>query len=604
MRQTAKLTLVAAAFAVTAFLVSAQQPGSAPAKQAKKKVDDAALRNASKNAEEWLTYGRDYSETHFSPLKQIDASNVKRLGLAWSWETESPAGANIEATPLVSNGVMYGILGWNVMFALDARTGAFKWRWDPEIKREHIATLCCGPVNRGVAIYNGKVYAGLLDGRLVSLDQETGKVLWQTQVLTDPDALLTSAVRVVKGKVIVGSSGAEQAVRGQFAAYDAETGKLAWRFYTVPGDPGKPFEHSELAMAAKTWTGEWWKMGGGGTVWDAMSYDPDADLLYIGTGNGGPWARDLRSPQGGDNLFLGSVLAVRPDTGKMVWYFQETPGENWDFTSVQPMILADIAIGGRQRKVLMHAPKNGFFYVLDRITGEFISGDKFVQRMTWATGLDAKGRPIEAKGARYGFETTRIFPGAAGARNWQPISFSPLTGLVYLPVNEASSNYAIDPTFQFKTGGRNTGMTNVRPRAGDAAAPAPAAPPVPQTAGPMKEPEGAENQPQITGRFLVAWDPKVQKARWRVSAENNFLRGGGTLATAGNLVFQGSIALNAETGEKLWDVDLGGNNVTPITYMLDGKQYVSIFARAQPNNRMFTFVLDGNQPLPPLRPAQ
>jgi len=600
MRQLAKISLIAGAIAVTAFLVPAQQPRAGQAKTKQTKVDDAALRNAAKNAEEWVTYGRDYSETHFSPLKQIDATNVKRLGLAWSYETDSPAGANIEATPLMSGGVMYGILGWNVMFALDARTGAFKWRWDPEIKREHIATLCCGPVNRGVAIYKGKVYAGLLDGRLVALDQETGKLLWQTQVLDNPDSLLTSAVRVVKGKVIVGSSGAEQAVRGQFSAYDAETGKLAWKFYTVPGDPSKPFEHPELAIAAKTWNGEWWKMGGGGTVWDAMAYDPDADLLYIGTGNGGPWARDLRSPGGGDNLFLGSVLAVRPDTGKMVWYFQETPGENWDFTSVQPFILADLPINGRQRKVLLHAPKNGFFYVLDRITGEFISGEKFVQRMTWATGLDAKGRPIETKGARYGTEPTKIFPGAAGARNWQPMSYSPITGLVYMPVNEASSTYAIDTNFKFQPGVRNTGMNNLRPATPAGAV---AAPPVPQTAA-LKEPEGAENQPNVAGRFLVGWDPKTQKARWRISGENNFLRGGGTMATAGNLVFQGSMAFNAETGEKLWEVDLGGNYVTPITYMLDGKQYVSLFARAVPNNRMFTFALDGKEPIPAMRPVE
>jgi quinohemoprotein ethanol dehydrogenase len=585
---------------MTAFLIPAQQPRTAATKQAK--VTDAVLRNAAKNAEEWITYGRDQSETHFSPLKQIDATNVKRLGLAWSYETDSPAGANIEATPLVSGGVMYGILGWNVMFALDARTGAFKWRWDPEIKREHIATLCCGPVNRGVAIYNGKVYAGLLDGRLVALDQETGKLLWQTQVLTNADTMLTSAVRIVKGKVIVGSSGAEQAVRGEFSAYNAETGKLVWKFYTVPGDPSKPFEHAELKEAAKTWTGEWWKMGGGGTVWDAMAYDPDADLLYVGTGNGGPWARDLRSPGGGDNLFLGSVLAVRPDTGKMVWYFQETPGENWDFTSVQPFILADLTIKGRQRKVLMHAPKNGFFYVLDRVTGEFISGEKFVQRMTWATGLDAKGRPIEAKGARYGTETTKIFPGAAGARNWQPMSFSPLTGLVYMPVNEASSNFAIDPNFKYTPGVRNTGMFRLGPAAGPAAVTP--LPTVPQTPAIVKEPEGAENQPNVAGRFFVAWDPKTQKARWRLAGENNFLRGGGTMATAGNLVFLGSMAFNAETGEKLWDVDLGGNYVTPITYMLDGKQYVSLFARAVPNNRMFTFALDGTAPIPPMRPTE
>jgi quinohemoprotein ethanol dehydrogenase len=593
MRRLLQLSALAAIAVCSALWMSAQRPAATP-------VDDAALRNAAKNAEEWLTYGHDQAETHFSPLKQIDTSNVKRLGLAWSWETESPAGANIEATPLVSNGVMYGILGWNVMFALDARTGAYKWRWDPEIRRSHISTLCCGPVNRGVALYKGKVYAGLLDGRVVALDQDTGKLLWQTRVLDNPDSMLTSAVRIVKGKVIVGSSGAEQNVRGQFSAFDAETGKLVWRFYTVPGDPSKPFEHPELAMAAKTWTGEWWKMGGGGTVWDAMAYDPDADLLYIGTGNGSPWARDLRSPQGGDNLFLGSVLAVRPDTGRLVWHFQETPGENWDFTSVQPMILADLTIQDRPRKVLMHAPKNGFFYVLDRITGEFISGEKYVQRMTWATGLDAKGRPIEAQGARYGTEPTRIWPGAAGGRNWQPMAFNPLTKLVYMPVNEANSTYAIDSEFVSRTGVRNTGMANLRPQnTGTTFA---VAPPVPQTAA-VKEPVGADQQPNVTGRFFVAWDPITQKARWRISGENNALRGGGTLATAGNIVFLGTIAFNAETGERLWEIDLGGNYVTPMSFMIDGKQYISLFARAVPSNRLFTFALDANQPIPPMPAA-
>src|SRR3984885_8643895 len=233
------------------WIASAQQP---------KRIDDNALKNAAKNGDEWLTYGRDYAETHYSPLKQIDTTSVKRLGLAWSWETESPSGGRIESTPLESNGVMYGSLAWDVLFAVDARTGKFKWRYDPEIAREHISQICCGPVNRGVALYNGKVYAGLLDGRLVALNQETGKLIWQVKTTDNPGTILTGAVRVVKGKVIVGDSGAEQAVRGHFSAYDAETGKLAWRFYTVPGDPSKPFEQPELKDAAKTWTGEWWKM--------------------------------------------------------------------------------------------------------------------------------------------------------------------------------------------------------------------------------------------------------------------------------------------------------------------------------------------------------
>jgi quinohemoprotein ethanol dehydrogenase len=596
MNRWSSITAIAAGMAAALWVAKAQQPKPAP-KQPAKQVDDAALRAAA--PEEWLTYGHDYAETHYSPLKQIDTTNVSRLGLAWSWETESPSGARIEATPLVSNGVLYGILGWDVMFAVDARTGKFKWRWDPEIARDHISKICCGAVNRGVALYHGKVYAGLLDGRLVALDQETGKPLWQTQVTDNPDTILTAAIRVIKGKVIVGSSGAEQAVRGFFSAYDAETGKLAWRFYTVPGDPSKPFEQPELAMAAKTWTGEWWKMGGGGTPWDAFAYDQDADLLYVGTGNGGPWDRNLRSPQGGDNLFLASILAVKPDTGKLVWYFQETPGDDWDYTSTQPIVLADLTINGKPRKVLLHAPKNGFFYVIDRISGEFISGEKYAKRVTWATGLDAKGRPIEAKGARYGTEPTLIYPGNGGAHNWEAMAFSPLTELAYIPGTEGGATYARDPNFVFTPGNSNAGMsTTQRPR--DADGKLIPAIPIPR---PTKEPEGAENQPPGTGGFLVAWDPKANKERWRVPAVGGYLRGGSTLATGGNLVFHNSIAYNAQTGEKLWQMDLNGDNVAPITYMLDGKQYVAVLARTYPNNRLFVFALDAREPLPPMKPA-
>jgi quinohemoprotein ethanol dehydrogenase len=577
---------------LAAWVAMAQQPG---------RVDASALKNAAKNGDEWVTYGRDYAETHYSPLKQIDTANVSRLGLAWSWETESPTGGRVEGTPLMSNGVLYGSLAWDVLFAVDARTGKMKWRWDPEIERKHISEICCGPVNRGVALYDGKVYAGLLDGRLVALNQETGKLLWSVQTTDNPGTILTSAVRVVKGRVIVGTSGAEQAVRGYFSAYDAETGKMAWRFYTVPGDPSKPFEHPELAMAAKTWTGEWWKMGGGGTVWDSMAYDSEADILYIGAGNGGPWDRNIRSPQGGDNLFLGSIIAVKPETGKMVWYFQETPGDQWDYTSTQPMILADLTIDGRQRNVLLHAPKNGFFYVLDRITGEFISGDKYVKRLTWAVGLDKNGRPIEAEGARFKDEPVLLSPGPGGAHNWQPMSFNPVNGLVYIPGQESSGTYVPDPNFVFHYGYRNLGMAMGLPgqrRPDGQLTPGPgAAPATPPK--PAKEPAGAENQPKATGGFLLAWDPVNRKERWRITNAGGF-GGGGTLATAGNLVFHGSIAYNAETGAKLWDGEIGGLPVTPITYTLDGKQYVTLLGRAYPGNRLFTFVLDGKEPMPPL----
>lgn len=557
----------------------------AAAQETARVVTPNALLNAGGDGTEWLTYGHDYAETHFSPLNQINKRNVKRLSLAWSATTDAPQGT-VEATPLMHNGVLYGILPWDVMFAADARTGKTKWRWDPDVPREHISGLCCGPVNRGVAIYKGRVYAGLLDGRVVALEQETGKLIWSTQdTVPGSDTILTSAVRIVKGKVIVGSSGAEQAVRGYFSAYDAETGKRAWRFYTVPGDPAKPFEHPELEMAAKTWTGEWYKWGGGGTAWDAMAYDPTADLLYVGTGNGGPWNQNIRSPQGGDNLFLASIIAVNPDTGRMAWYFQENPGETWDFTATQPFILADLTIDGQERKVIMHAPKNGYFYVLDRITGKFISGKPFVKRMTWSMGLDKNGRPIEAPGARYKTNSIKIWPGAGGAHNWQPMAYSPVTGLVYIPGNEGSATYEPIPNEEFKfTPGRASTGVNFRGRVQ-----------IPET-------EYAATQPEVTGRFLVAWDPVKQQERWRLVFAPG-TPGGGTLATAGGLVFLGNSAYDAETGEKLWEEPLLGDRpVSWISYMLDGKQYLSILARSSPNNRLFTFTVDGGGTMPALPP--
>ena len=419
-------------------------------------VDDKALENASKAPEEWLTYGFDYGETRYSTLSQIDAANVSRLGPAWVAEIGSGGGGQ-EATPLVSNGVLYAITNWSIVHAIDARTGKERWSFDPKVDRsmdrELTDRICCGVVQRGIALYNGKVYIPAIDGRLIAVDAERGTQVWETQTL--PPNLpysVTMAPRIVKGKVIIGSSGAEFAVRGFVSAYDAETGKLAWRFYTVPGDPSKPFEHPDLEAAAKTWTGEWWKMGGGGTVWDAIAFDPDADLLYIGTGNGGPWNRDYRSPGGGDNLYLSSILALKPDTGKYVWHYQTTPGDNWDYTAVQHLLLADIRLDGRNRKVIMQAPKNGFFYVLDRITGEFISAQPYAN-VSWAQGIDQKtGRPITNPEAWYGPEGTTLSPGPGGAHNWAPMSYNPATGLVYLPASNSSYLYQSSRTSSSREG--------------------------------------------------------------------------------------------------------------------------------------------------------
>src|SRR6516165_12207882 len=346
-----------------------------------RRIDDVALKNIGRTGEDWVTYGLTPQETRYSPLKQIDTTNVSRLGLAWSFDLGT-GGGNQEATPLEWNGSIYAISNWSVVISLDARTGKERWRWDPEVNQTAVRPrICCGIVNRGIAIYQGKVIAPVIDGRLEALDAETGKPVWEARVAYPQDNYtVTMAPRIAKGKVIVGVSGAEYPVRGFFSAFDANTGAFAWKFYTIPGDPSKPFESPAMKKAAETWSGDWWKMGGGGTVWDGMAYDPDADLLYVGTGNGTPWAYEVRQGKGPehlDNLYICSVLALNPDNGDLKWHYQFTPADEWDFDATSQLMLADLRIRGRDRKVFMQANKNGFFYVLDRVTGEFISAEPF-----------------------------------------------------------------------------------------------------------------------------------------------------------------------------------------------------------------------------------
>lgn len=552
---------------------------------------------------DWPRHGEGPEEQRFSRLDEINGRSVNRLGLQWFADLDSDRGQ--EATPIVIDGTLYVSTAWSMVKAFDAASGELLWSYDPEVPRDWAVNACCDVVNRGVAVSDGRVFVGTLDGRLVALDATSGKPVWSALTI-DPSKpyTITGAPRVVKGKVIIGNGGAEYGVRGYVSAYDADTGKLAWRFYTVPGDPSTPFEAPILARAAKTWSGNWWKMGGGGTVWDSMAYDPALDLLYIGTGNGSPWNRKIRSDGKGDNLFLSSIIALRPDTGEYVWHYQVTPGDEWDFTATQPIILADIAIDGKTRKVLMQAPKNGFFYVLDRETGQLLSAKAFVP-VTWASGIDLKtGRPIENPAARYS-ETGKPFlqmPGPLGAHSWHPMSYSPKTGLVYLPTQTFPFLYAPDGEFRHNRTGWNLGV-------------AMGTPPLPD------DPQALAAIRSGVKGALVAWDPARQKEIWRVDFGEAF--NGGTLATAGNLVFQGNasgefVAYQADSGKRLWRFDAqSGIMAGPVTYAIAGKQYVAVMAgyggvggmgpgslinpdRTKRNiSRLLVFSLDGKAQLPP-----
>ena len=525
-------------------------------------VDEASIKANSATSKDWPTTGLDYAETRFSKLNEINADNVKQLGLVWSASLDSIRG--VEATPVVVDGIMFVTASWSVVHAIDVRTGKHIWTYDPGVSRTIGYKGCCDVVNRGVAVYKGKVFVGAYDGRLVALDAATGKKVWEKDTVIDHahSYTITGAPRVVKGRVLIGNGGAEYGVRGYISAYDAETGDLAWRWFTVPGDPSKPFEDESMEKAAKTWdpAGKWWVGGGGGTPWDSITYDPDLNLIYVGTGNGSPWNRKFRSPAGGDNLYLASIVALNADTGKYVWHYQETPGDNWDYTSTQPIILADITIDGKPRKVILHAPKNGFFFVIDRTDGKFISAKNFVE-VNWATGYDKDGRPMEIAAARADAPYDAI-PGPYGAHNWHPMSYNPQTGLVYLPAQHVPINLASEKEFKFNEVAPGKAQSGTGWNLGFAIDTVP-----------------AKSKP--FGR-LIAWDPVKQEVAWAHDFASPW--NGGTLTTAGNLVFQGTadgrfVAYNAKTGDKLWEAPTGTGVVAGAsTYTVDGKQYVSIAA--------------------------
>ncbi|MCB1846127.1 MAG: PQQ-dependent dehydrogenase, methanol/ethanol family, partial [Halieaceae bacterium] len=485
---------------------------------------------------DWALHGNDYREQRFSPLAQINRDNVQELGLAWSFDMYTQRG--VEATPLVVDGVMYVTGSWSMVYALDARNGELKWFFDPQVDRSFLAKGCCDAVNRGVAYTDGKVIVATYDGRLVALSAADGAVLWEVQT-TDREQsyTITGAPRIAGDKVVIGNGGAELGVRGYVSAYDLASGAMVWRFYTVPGNPEDGFENAAMERAAKTWTGEWWQWGGGGTVWDAIVYNPELDLLYIGVGNGSPWNARLRSPGGGDNLYLASIVALRPDTGEYVWHYQTTPGETWDYTATQHIMLAELEIDGKPRKVLMQAPKNGFFYVLDRQSGELISAEQYGQ-VNWASHVDmATGRPVETPNARVFDGKNVSLPSNAGAHNWPPMAYNPDAGLVYIPVMVFPVAF-LEPTEE-KDSKPGQGYWNV---GFDRMAGSP--PKIPNL--------GEILDTQFLGQ-LVAWDPVKQEARWKGPVGRPVL--GGVLSTAGGLVFSVAradqlAAFDAYTGEE------------------------------------------------------
>lgn len=537
-------------------------------------VTGAMLIGASEDYANWITHGRTYDEQRFSPLDNVTADNVGELGLAWFADMDTARGQ--EATPLVMDGTLYLTTAWSKVKAFNAATGEPMWDYDPQVPGETAVKACCDVVNRGLAAWGNSLFLGTLDGRLVSLDRETGDVQWEVQT-TDPDAsyTVTGAPRVIDGKIIIGNGGAEFGVRGYVAAYDVEDGAELWRFYTVPDGNEGGESPQYLQDAAETWNTEVLRssdaIGGGGTVWDSMAYDPDLNLLYIGVGNGSPWNRAYRSPgedgRGeGDNLYLSSIVAIRPDTGEYVWHYQTTPGETWDFTATQHIILADMEIDGEQRQVLMQAPKNGFFYVIDRATGEFISAEDYVT-VNWAEGIDPEtGRPIENPETRIDKtgEPAMVTPGALGGHNWHPMAYHPDENLVYIPAFEAGMMYAPEKDWKpDRARGFNVGFN--------------------LGAGDLPADMGIRRQVGGTLRgMLVAWDPVKQEPRWTVEHPGPW--NGGLLATGGGLVFQGNAgsefsAYDAGSGEKLWSFAAQTGVVAPpITYTVDGEQYVAVLA--------------------------
>lgn len=558
---------------------------------------------------DWLTLGGNFQQQYYSPLDLINVENVQELGFAWEYDARSPIGRvprGLEATPIVVDGIMYTSGAWGFVYAIDAETGKEIWRYKPEIDASYARRACCDVVNRGVAVWEDKVYVGTLDGYLVCLNAKNGNEIWKKDTFTDRTKAytITGPPQVAKNIVMIGNSGGEYGVRGYITAYDNKTGEQKWRFFNVPGAPKNGFEHEEMKIAAKTWDpNSAWEAGGGGTSWGQSAYDPELNLLYVGTGNSSPYPQWFRSPAGGDNLYLASILAINPDNGKLVWYYQTTPGEIWDFTATMNIILADFEINGSPRKVLMQAPKNGFFYVLDRSTGELLSAEKFT-RVNWASHVDMEtGRPVLTKqGHWYKDEPKLVIPSMPGAHNWQPMAFNPQTGLVYIPERVIPMVFQATKTYEWKPDEDNTGLD------------------YDQLFNYDKVPEQVKEAADTTfAESLLAWNPVTQKPAWKVT---DGAPDGGILSTP-DLIFQGTRTgflkvYDAKNGQILKEIFTGtGIMAAPMTYSINGEQYVAVMAgyggaptasypedaimhEYQNYGRILAFKLHGNAtPLPP-----
>ena len=560
-------------------------------------TDSRVINSPSDEPGSWLTYGQNFKEQRFSELTQINTDTIARLGLAWTAQI-GDYNMRMQGTPLVVDGVMYVSNGWSVIYALDATTGEEIWKYDPEVDRSYIRLACCGPAhNRGVAVYEGKVFVGTFDGRLIAVNAENGEEVWDVDTWI-PEGLgrfnITGAPRAAAGKVYIGQGSGESGHRrGYVTAYDADTGEVSWRFFLVPGDPSQPFEHPEMELAAQTWGGEWWKYGGGGTAWNSLVYDEEFNSLYIGVGNGAPWPREIRSPGGGDDLFLSTIVSVDVETGRMNWYYQTTPGDNWDYSSAMDMALGEIEFGGEMRKVVLQAPKNGFFYVIDREDGELLRALPYTEGIDWATHVDMEtGRPVENPDVVYESEPQWIMPANSGAHNWEPQSWDNELGLMYFYYHDIANFYSLDEGFV------ETGEYEIRERGlslgwGEG-----------EYRRRLIEEAGPRPESQA---YIGAFDPITGGYKWRHELESDY--NGGVVATRGGLLFhpEGTgefSARDTDDGEILWRYNAPGTfrSTSVMTYQVGGDQYVATMMNGNRaidlGGTVLAFKLDGNLDLP------